>query len=85
MVIENLECAEIKTKAMNTFLNAVEAGNKPYVITPEVRKNVVLSTRNIPGAKTATADIINVYDILNSGKLVIDRDAVAKIQEVFGK
>ena len=85
VVIENLECAEIKTKAMNTFLNAVEAGNKPYVITPEVRQNVVLSTRNIPGAKTATADIINVYDILNSGKLVIDRDAVAKIQEVFGK
>ena len=85
VVIDKLECAEIKTKTMNSFLNTIEAGTKPYVITPEVRTNVVLSTRNIPGAKTATADIINVYDILNSGKLVIDRDAVAKIQEVFGK
>ena len=85
VVIDKLECAEIKTKTMNSFLNTIEAGTKPYVITPEVRTNVVLSTRNIPGAKTATADIINVYDILNSGKLVIDRDAVAKIEEVFGK
>lgn len=85
VVIDKLDCAEIKTKAFAKFLGAIDAANKPYVITPELRKNVVLSARNIPGARTETANLVNTYDILNSGKLVLDRDAVAKLEEVFGK
>ena len=46
---------------------------------------VMLSARNIPGVRTAPANLVNTYDVLDSGKLVIDRDAVSKLEEVFGK
>ena len=74
---------EIKTKTFKNFLNAVGAEKKAMVVTPEVNKNVILSSRNIPGCKTTFANLINVYDIVNSNKLVVDKAAVAKIEEVF--
>ena len=46
---------------------------------------MVLSARNIPGVRTAPANLVNTYDVLDSGKLVIDRDVVSKLEEVFGK
>ncbi len=82
MVVENLNLAEIKTKTMAAFLNALEA-KKALIVTPEVCENVVKSARNIPGAMTTTATIINVYDILNHDKFIVDKSAVEKIQEVF--
>jgi large subunit ribosomal protein L4 len=82
LVVENLNLAEVKTKTMAAFLNAVEA-KKALVVTPEVCENVVKSARNIPGAMTTTATIINVYDILNHDKFIVDKSAVEKIQEVF--
>ena len=85
IVIDKLDCAEIKTKAFAKFLAAVGAEKKAYVLTPETRRNVVLSARNIPGVRTAPANLVNTYDVLDSGKLVIDRDAVSKLEEVFGK
>ena len=85
IVVDNIDCSEIKTKSFAGFLKAVGAEGKSLVVTPEVRRNVVLSARNIPGVATAPADIINVYDIMNADKFVVDRGAVEKIQEVFGK
>mgnify|MGYP000780121378 CR=1 FL=1 len=73
---------EVKTKAMKTFLDSIQAG-KSVVITPEVEQNVVLSARNIPGVVTTTAKILSVYDIVNANQLVIDKAALAIIEEVF--
>ncbi len=82
MVVDGLELAEIKTKTMKTFLEAIGA-SKSVVVTPEVNQNVVLSTRNIPGAVTTTAKVLSVYDIVNAKQLVIDKAALAIIEEVY--
>ena len=83
IVIENLKLDEVKTRDFAAFLKAIEVTGKALVVTPEVSENIVKSARNIPGINTTTANILNVYDILNAGKFIVDRDAVAKIQEVF--
>jgi len=82
LVVDGLELGEIKTKTMKTFLDAIGAA-KPVVITPEVNRNVVLSARNIPGAVTTTAKVLSVYDIVNAKQLVIDKAALAIIEEVY--
>ena len=82
VVVDDLKLDEIKTKAMQGFLNAVNA-DKAMVITPEVNEKVVLSARNIPGVVTTTAKILSVYDIVNAKQLVIDKAALAIIEEVF--
>ena len=82
VVVDGLELAEIKTKTMQGFLNSVNA-TKAMVITPEVNEKVVLSARNIPGVITTTAKILSVYDIVNAKQLVIDKAALAIIEEVF--
>ncbi|NLM61067.1 MAG: 50S ribosomal protein L4 [Clostridiales bacterium] len=83
IVVDNLELNEIKTKAMVNFLKAVGAEKSALVVTPNPRKNVILSARNIPGVKTTIADVLNVYDILNGQKFIVDRQAVSRIEEVF--
>ncbi|HJA62810.1 MAG TPA: 50S ribosomal protein L4 [Candidatus Intestinimonas stercoravium] len=82
IVVDDLNVAEIKTKTVAAFLKAVEAG-KALLVTPEVNMNVVKSARNIPGVETAPARLINVYDILNAKQLIIDKAALAVIEEVF--
>ena len=82
LVVDGLELAEVKTKTMKTFLDAMGA-SKPVVITPEVARNVVLSARNIPGVVTSPANLINVYDILNANEFIVDKAALAVIEEVF--
>ena len=82
LVVDGLKLDEVKTKAMKTFLDAIQA-TKSVVITPEVEKNVVLSARNIPGVVTTTAKVLSVYDIVNAKQLVIDKAALAIIEEVF--
>ena len=80
MVIENLDLSEVKTKNFVKFLSDVGA---TLVVTPEVRRNVVLSARNIPGVRTTISSIISVYDILRADKFIVDKAAVAKIEEVY--
>ena len=82
LVVDELTLPEIKTKSIKTFLDAVDAG-KTIFITPEVDQNVYKSARNIPGVSTTTATILSVYDIVNAEKLVVDRKALAIIEEVF--
>ena len=86
IVVDNIDCEEIKTKNIVSMLNALGAGDcKSLIVTPQARRNVVLSARNIPGVVTAPAKIINVYDIMNADKFIVDRAAVEVIEEVFGK
>ena len=73
---------EVKTKAMKTFLDAIQA-TKSVVITPEVDEIVVKSARNIPGVVTTTAKVLSVYDIVTAKRLVVDKAALAIIEEVF--
>ena len=82
LVVDGLELAEVKTKTMKAFLNAIGAG-KSVVVTPEVNEKVVLSARNIPGTVTTTAKVLSVYDIVNAKQLVIDKAALAIIEEVY--
>ena len=83
IVIDGLDMGEIKTKSFVGFLNAVEATGKSLVVTPEVRVNVVKSAANIPGVRTTIASTLNVYEILNADKFIIDKAAVEKLQEVY--
>ena len=80
LVVDGLGMDEIKTKTFKTFLNAVEA-DKAVVVTG--CSNVVKSARNIPGVVTTPAALINVYDIANANQLIIDKAALATIEEVF--
>ena len=83
VVVDKIAMDEIKTKSFKNFLTAVNAEGKSVVVTPEVNDNVVKSARNIPGVVTSPAKLINVYDLLNAKTLVIDKDALAVIEEVF--
>ena len=82
IVVDELNVPEIKTKTMQSFLTAVNAG-KAVLVTPEVNMNVVKSARNIPGVVTTTAKVLSVYDIVNAKQLVIDKAALAIIEEVY--
>ena len=82
LVVDGLKLPEVKTKAMQAFMDAAGV-TKSVMITPEVEQNVVLSARNIPGVVTTTANILSVYDIVNAKQLVIDRAALAIIEEVY--
>ena len=83
IVVDKIEMNEIKTKTFRQFLEAVNADGKAVVVTPEVNANVVKSARNLPGVVTAPAKLINVYDLVNAKYLVVDKDALAVIEEVF--
>ena len=83
IVVDKIEMNEIKTKTFRQFLEAVKADGKAVVVTPEVNANVVKSARNLPGVLTTPAKLINVYDLVNAKYLVVDKDALAVIEEVF--
>ena len=83
IVVDSITMGEIKTKAFQGFLDAVNCGGKAVVVTPEVNETVVKSARNIPGVLTTTARMLNVYDIVNAKYLVIDQAALATIEEVY--
>ena len=80
LVVDGLSMDQIKTKTFQGFLNSVGAG-KAMVVTS--CPNVVKSARNIPGVVTTTAKILSVYDIVNAKQLVIDKAALAIIEEVY--
>lgn len=81
-VMEDLAFETIKTKQVVTLLNNLKV-NKALVVTADVEDKVVLSARNLQGVRTVPSNAINVYDILKYDNLVITKDAVAKIQEVY--
>jgi len=83
LVIDGLKVEEIKTKAFAGFLKKLGVEGKALVITENGDEKVVKSARNIEGVKTTTATILSPYMILTNGKLVVDKAALAKIEEVF--
>ena len=83
IVIDSIKMDAPKTKDFAAFLAAVGADCKCLVVTAAADQNVVKSGRNIPGCEVTFANLINVYDILNAKKLVLDKAALAKIVEVF--
>ena len=82
IVVDKLEFEGAKTKEMAKVLENLKAG-KSLVVTDGTDMNVVRSARNIPGVKTINADMINVYDIVGHKNLIVTKDAVAKIEEVY--
>ncbi len=83
VVIDEIKMSIIKTSVFQKFLNAIKVNRKALVITAEPNEMVVKSSRNIEGVQTTFANLINVYDILNANQLVLDKAALAKIEEVF--
>ena len=83
VVIDSIKMDSPKTKEFAAFLAAVGAEKKPLVVTAEACQNVVKSGRNIPGCNVTFANLLNVYDIVNANKLVLDKAALEKIVEVF--
>ena len=82
IVLDELKMDEIKTKKFVEIMNNLKA-DKALVVTKDVEKNVVCSANNIPTVKTATTNEINVYDILKYDTLVLTKEAVAAIEEVY--
>ena len=82
IVLDSISFDEIKTKKMVAVLNNLKA-DKALVVLNDNDKNVILSAKNIPDVKTALTNTINVYDILKYDKLIVTKDAVATIEEVY--
>ena len=85
VVIDAITATEYKTKAMVSMLSAVGAAKKTLVVLPEVNDCVIKSLANIEGVKSTQWNTINVYDILNCDTLIVAKDAVAKIEEVYAR
>lgn len=82
IILESLNFDAPKTKSMLEMLKALEA-NKALIITAESNEVVYKSARNIQGISVIPANNINVYDLLKYEKLIITKDAVSKIEEVY--
>lgn len=82
VVLDSISFDEIKTKKMASVLESLKV-NKALVVLDKKDDNVILSARNIPTVRTATSNAINVYDIVKYDTLVITKDAVAQIEEVY--
>ena len=81
-VVDSLSFDEIKTKKMAAVLDSLKV-EKALVVLDKKDENVILSARNLPAVRTVMSNSINVYDILKYGSLVITKDAVAQIEEVY--
>lgn len=68
---------------MKNVLDVLNVNSKVLLVDKEYTENIVLSARNIPGVKFVSAEGINVLDVLNHGKLILTKEAVAKIEEVL--
>ena len=83
IVVDELKFDEIKTKKFAQVMNNLKATRKALVVLADNDQNVVLSARNLAEANTTLTNTLNVYDIVNARTLVLTKDAVAKIEEVY--
>lgn len=83
IVLDQLSLSAPKTKDFAKILNNLKVERKALIVTADFDNNVALSARNIPGVKFVAADGINVLDVLKHDQLIITKDAVAKVEEVF--
>ena len=85
VVVDAINATEYKTRTMTEMLTALGAAKKTLIVLADVNGMVIKSCANIPGVKTTQWNTINVYDILNCDTLVVVKDAVAKIEEVYAR
>ena len=83
IVLDDLKLDAIKTKEIVKVLSALETGKKTLIVLPEKDDVIYRSARNIAGVKVSLVNTLNVYDILNCNSIVVLKDAVAKIEEVY--
>lgn len=83
VVLDSIKMSEYKTKTIAAMLKALSVEKKALIVLDTVDAKVIKSAANIEGLKTTQATTLNVYDILNCGKFIVVKDAVAKIEEVF--
>lgn len=83
IVLDELVLSAPKTKEIATILNNLKIDRKALIVDTEYNDNIALSSRNIPGVKFVSATGINVLDVLNHNKVIITKEAVAKIEEVL--
>jgi large subunit ribosomal protein L4 len=82
IVIDELKFDEIKTKNFKAVIDNLNVA-KAYVVLNDNDKNVVMSAKNLPNVQTALTNTINVYDIMKGGTVVLTKDAVKTIEEVY--
>ena len=82
-VLDNIVLDAPKTKDMVKVLENLEANRKTLIVMDEINENVALSARNIPGVKVIESKGLNVYDILDSTKLVMTEEAIKAVEEVL--
>ena len=83
IVLDSFALEAVKTKEVAKTLSAINAGKKTLIVLPEKDDVVYKSARNIAGVKVSLVSTLNVYDMLNCTKIVLLKDAVAKIEEVY--
>ena len=83
LVVDGLNFDEIKTSACASFLKKLGVAGQAMIVTENVNENVIKSARNIPGVETTIATILSPYEIMKARTLVVDKAALAKIEEVY--
>ena len=83
VVVDELKLTEGKTRLMAKVLKNLNAEKKALVVLPEREENVVRATANLAQASTTYVNTLNVYDILNAGKVVLTKAALASVEEVY--
>ena len=83
IIVDSIKTEGYSTKTMAAMLTALGATRKALIVLPEVENTVIKSCANIPGVVTTQFNTVNVYDVLNADKLIIAKDAVAKLEEVY--
>jgi 50S ribosomal protein L4, bacterial/organelle len=83
VIVDSLELKEAKTKLMAGVLKALDAEKKALVVLPERDETVIRATNNLPEAKVSYVNTLNVYDILNAGKVVLTKAAKESVEEVY--
>lgn len=84
LVLDSFELEAPKTREVVALLKNLNAQGKAFIVTAEENVNIYKSARNIPGVRVNAARNLNVYEVLAGGKLVLTKDAVAKVEEVLG-
>ena len=83
IVVSDIAVDEYKTKSVINMLRALGAGKKALIVVDAKNEKLIKSAANIPGVKTAIADNLNVYDILNCDNFIVSSKAVDRIEEVY--
>lgn len=83
IVLDSISMEGYKTKVISQMLSSIGADCKSLIILPNIDDKIIKSARNISGVKTSQADSLSVYDILNARNLIILKDSVSKIEEVY--